>query len=62
MLPHLSTRPPRKPWLWWLRRDLSERLILRGLPDEGDLVMETDVCVAVDDAERAGWTLPVDSP
>lgn len=56
MLGHLSTRPPRRPWLWrlGLRRDLSERLILRGVPTDGDLVDETAGRVAEQDAER-GW-------
>jgi hypothetical protein len=62
MLKHLDVVPPRRTWRqrigWW--RDLSQLLALRGVPDEGDLVVETDVCVAVDDAERVGWTLPSD--
>ncbi len=59
MLPHLSTRPPRRRWSqrigWW--RDLSEWLIRRGVPSEGDLVVEIDVCVAVDDIEPPAWML-----
>lgn len=54
MLAHLSPYPPRRPWLYrlGLRRDLSERLILRGADKgTGDLVDEVAGWVAQEDVE-----------
>jgi hypothetical protein len=63
MLTHLDVVPPRRRWSqrigWW--RDLSERLLLRGTPGDGDLVAEVDVCVAVDDMARSVELLLADT-
>lgn len=51
---HLSPHPRRRPWLEriGLRRDLSERLILRGGgKGAGDLVDEIAGAVAKDEAD-----------
>ena len=55
MSAHLSPWPRRRPLLerLGLRRDLSERLILRGVPDDGDLVDETAGRVAEHEAAEA---------
>ena len=57
MIRHLDVRPRRRPWIErvGLRRDLSERLILRLDPLAGDLVDETAGWVAADEADRVDW-------
>jgi hypothetical protein len=59
MLAHLSTRARRRPILerLGLRRDLSERLILRGVPHDGDLIDETAGWVAAEEAAGAAWSV-----
>lgn len=60
MIRHLNARPRRRPWLEriGLRRDLSERLILRGVPADGDLVDETAGRMAEHEAAEAWLSDP----